>query len=129
LYGGGKEPVVIGVVKNFNYLDLRQQVQPQMFQQFSFYQPHHFFVRIQPGDPSKALVVLQSAWKRIAPDYPLNYNFLDENLNQFYQSESRWSSITGWAGGISVFLAILGLFGLSALAVINRTKESGGCLQ
>jgi putative ABC transport system permease protein len=55
----------------------------------------------------------------------LKYNFLDENLNRFYQSETRWSHIVGWAGGISIFLACLGLLGLAALAVVNRTKEIG----
>jgi putative ABC transport system permease protein len=100
-------------------------VEPQMFQQFSFLKPRHFFVRLQPGDPSKALTALQFSWKRLAPDYPLNYHFIDENLNRFYESESRWGHIVGWAGGISVFLAMLGLLGLSALAAANRTKEIG----
>ncbi|HKB43415.1 MAG TPA: FtsX-like permease family protein, partial [Chitinophagaceae bacterium] len=55
----------------------------------------------------------------------LKYDFLDDNLNRFYKSESRWSNIVGWAGGISIFLACLGLFGLAALAAVNRTKEIG----
>jgi len=55
----------------------------------------------------------------------LKYNFLDENLDRFYNSEERWSNIVGWAGGISIFLACLGLLGLAALAVANRTKEIG----
>ncbi len=120
-----RTPVVIGVVKDFNYLAFNSKVEPQMFQQFSSYQPYKFFVRIQPGDPSKALASLQTTWKKIAPDYPLKYNFLDENLDRFYKSEARWSNIVGWAGGISIFLACLGLIGLAALAVANRTKEIG----
>jgi putative ABC transport system permease protein len=96
-----------------------------MFQQFPSYEPHKFFVRIPPGDPSNALATLQTVWKSIAPDYPLKYNFLDENLDHFYQSEAKWSNIVGWAGGISIFLACLGLLGLAALAVANRTKEIG----
>ena len=118
-------PVVIGVVKDFNYLSFNTKVGPQMFQQFSWYQPYKFFVRIKPGDPSKALSALQTTWKNIAPDYPLKYSFLDENLDRFYKSEARWSNIVGWAGGISIFLACLGLIGLAALAVVNRTKEIG----
>jgi putative ABC transport system permease protein len=120
-----KTPVVIGVVKDFNYLAFNSKVEPQMFQQFSSYQPYKFFIRIQPGDPSKALATLQTTWKNIAPDYPLKYSFLDEDLNHFYKSESRWCNIIGWAGGISIFLASLGLFGLAALAAVNRTKEIG----
>src|SRR6476620_2705584 len=98
-----------------------------MFHKFSAARsnPWHFFVRIRPGDPSKALAAVQSAWKKIAPDYPLKYNFLDEDLNRVYQSEARLSNIIGWAGGIAIFLACLGLLGLAALAVLNRTKEIG----
>jgi putative ABC transport system permease protein len=124
-YSDNLTPVVIGVVKNFNYFAFRKEIQPQMFQQFSSYEPYKFFVRIKPGDPSKALATLQTTWKKIALDYPLKYNFLDEDLDRFYKSEARWSNIVGWAGGISIFLACLGLLGLAALAIVNRTKEIG----
>ncbi len=59
------------------------------------------------------------------PDVPLQYSFLDEKLDAFYKAERRWSSIAGWAGGISIFLACLGLSGLAALAAVNRVKEIG----
>jgi putative ABC transport system permease protein len=84
-----------------------------------------FYVRIKDGDPSKALAVLQSAWKTIIPELPFRYSFLDEDFNRFYKAENRWSSIAGWSGAISIFLACLGLFGLAALTAINRTKEIG----
>ncbi len=118
-----KTPTVIGVVKDFNYLGFSTKLEPQLFQQFSSYQPYKFFVRIQPGDPAKAMAAIQRAWKAVAPDYPEKYEFLDEDLDRFYKSEARWSNIVGWAGGISIFLACLGLLGLSALAVLNRTRE------
>ena len=120
-----RTPIVIGIVKNFNYLALSSKVEPQMFQQFASYEPHKFFVRIQPGDPSKVLAVLQESWKDIAADYPLKFSFLDENLDGFYKSEKRWSNIVGWAAGISIFLACLGLLGIAALAAVNRIKEIG----
>ena len=68
---------------------------------------------------------MQKAWSGIVADLPFKYSFLDESLDNFYKAERRWSSIIGWAGGISVFLACLGLFGLAALAAVNRTKEIG----
>jgi putative ABC transport system permease protein len=61
----------------------------------------------------------------VAPDAPFTYSFLDESLDNYYKSEKRWSAIIGWAGGISIFLACLGLFGLTALAAVNRVKEIG----
>ena len=118
-------PVVIGVVKNFNFRPLKEEVRPQMFHQFSDYNPVKFFIRIKPGNPSRTLASIEKAWKAVVPDLPFKYSFLDEDLDRFYRAEARWSSIIGWAGGISIFLACLGLFGLAALSVVNRTKEIG----
>lgn len=120
-----KDPVVIGVVKDFNFRSLSQPVEPQMFHQFASYAPYKFFVRIRPGNPSTALTAMSKAWRSVIADLPFKYYFVDEELNKFYKSEQRWSAIIGWAGGISIFLACLGLFGLAALAAINRTKEIG----
>lgn len=118
-------PVVIGVVKDFNYLSMKQEIKPQMFHQFSDYQPFRFFVRTGPGDPSKTLDALKSAWVGAEPVIPFRYHFLDERLDQFYAAEKRLGNIISWAGGISIFLACLGLLGLAALAVANRTREIG----
>jgi len=124
-YSERKTPVVIGVVKDFHFRPFGEKVEPQMFHQFSDYTPRQYFVRIKPGDPSTALASLNKAWSSLVTDIPFNYSFLDESLNNFYKSEVRWSRIIGWAGGISIFLACLGLFGLAALAAVNRTKEIG----
>ena len=120
-----RTPVVIGVVKNFNYFSLKQQVKPMLFGQPVDLVPSKFFVRIKPGDPAIALQVLDKAWKNIVTDIPMKYNFLDDSLDNFYRSEIRLSGIIGWAAGISIFLACLGLFGLTALSAANRTKEIG----
>jgi putative ABC transport system permease protein len=56
---------------------------------------------------------------------PFRYQFLDESLDSFYKTEQRWSQVVNIAGGLSLFLACLGLFGLAALAAVNRTKEIG----
>ncbi|MEO6541601.1 MAG: ABC transporter permease [Ferruginibacter sp.] len=124
-YQETKTPVVIGVVRNFNFRPFSEKIEPQMFHQFSDYAPYKYFVRIKPGNPAAALDVMRRSWASVVPALPFKYEFLDESLDRFYKSESRWSSIVGWAGGISIFLACLGLFGLAALAAVNRTKEIG----
>jgi len=118
-------PVVIGVVRNFHFRPFSEKIEPQMFHQFHDYASYKYFVKIRAGDPSTALTAITKAWTTAVPDLPLKYDFVDESLNRFYRSESRWSNIVGWAGGISIFLACLGLFGLAALAAVNRTKEIG----
>lgn len=120
-----KMPVVIGVVKNFHFRPFKEEVQPQLFHQFADYAPYKFFVKVKPGNPAPALSAMQKTWSSLVVDLPFKYSFLDESLDAFYKAERKWSSIIGWAGGISIFLACLGLFGLAALAAVNRTKEIG----
>lgn len=117
--------VVIGVVKDFNFLSFSDGVKPQLFHRFASYRPMKFFVRVRPGNPSSSLANIESAWKKLAPGYPFRYVFVEESLDRFYKSEQKWSSIVGWAGGISIFLACLGLLGLTMLSVLNRMKEIG----
>jgi putative ABC transport system permease protein len=116
---------IIGVVRDFNFEPLTRKVRPQFFDMPAQFQPKKFFVRIRGGDPSGSLAAIGAAWKDAVPDLPFRYYFLDENLDKFYQSEVRWRNIMAWAGGISIFLACLGLFGLASLAAANRVREIG----
>jgi putative ABC transport system permease protein len=122
---GNNFQTVIGVIKDFNFEALNRAVRAQLFTMPGNFAPAKFIVRIRPGDPAATLSLLQSKWKNIISDLPFKYSFLDEDLDRFYKSEEKWSGIVGWAGGISIFLACLGLFGLAALAAVNRTKEIG----
>ena len=112
--------------RTFNYSSLTEAVRPQLFFQPARINPEQLFIRVRPGDPSAVLANITACWKKLQPGFPLRYSFLDENIDRFfYKSESKWSSIFGWAGGISIFLACLGLLGLAALAAVNRTHEIG----
>jgi putative ABC transport system permease protein len=117
--------VIIGLVKDFNFTSLDQKVRPQLFFWPARLKVNHIYVRIIPGDPSGVLAVLGRTWKTLVPNLPFKYGFQDEEMNRFYASETRWSRIIGLAGGISVALACLGLFGLAALVSVNRQKEIG----
>jgi putative ABC transport system permease protein len=119
----GKTVTIIGVVRDFNFEPLSALVRPQVFNMPGNLQPNKFFVRIQAGDPAIALNVLKKTWANLVPGLEFKYSFLDEDFDRFYKSEEKWSQIAGWAGGISILLACLGLFGLSALAIVNRTGE------
>ncbi|OQP65606.1 ABC transporter permease [Niastella populi] len=123
--GNNPPKTIIGISRNFNFEDLTHQVRPQLFSRPANLEPARIYVRLQAGDPAAKLALLSNAWKKLVPDAPFEYNFVDEKFDLFYKSEERWSTIAGWAGGISIFLACLGLFGLAALAAVNRTKEIG----
>jgi putative ABC transport system permease protein len=121
----GGTALVVGVVKNFNYRPLSEGVRNQAFLTNKDKGYNNFYVRISTGSPSSALASIQKAWGSTVPGIPIKYSFLDEDVNNFYKTEQKWSSIIAWAAGISIFLACLGLLGLAALAAVNRTKEIG----
>jgi putative ABC transport system permease protein len=123
--GRGLPKVVIGVTKDFNFEDLKREVRAQLFRYPANWRPNKLYVRLRSGDPSAAIAKLEAAWKKLSPDIPFRFDFVDEKFDRFYAGEQRWSNIMAWAGGISIFLACLGLFGLAALAAVNRTKEIG----
>ena len=116
---------VIGVVRDFNFERLNKKVRSQIFFMPVQFSPSNIFVHLRGGDPTRAITAMHNVWTRLVPDVPFRYSFLDEDLDRFYQSENRWGNIIACAGGISVFLAALGLFGLAALAAANRIKEIG----
>jgi len=120
-----QNPMVIGVVRDYHFRSLHEKVYPMMFKMSKDRLPRQFFVRIDNADPHAALDQLQTAWANAEPILPFRYTFLDEKLQNLYQAESRISATIGWAGGIAIFLACLGLFGLAALSTLNRTKEIG----
>ena len=116
---------IIGVVKDFNFEKLNRKVRSQLFFMPADFHPARIFIHLRAGDPTAALAAMETTWKRAVPELPLRYSFLDEDLDRYYRAEARWRDIIGCAGGISIFLACLGLFGLAALTAVNRVKEIG----
>ncbi len=128
-----KELTVIGVVRDFHFRSLHHAIGPavlQLRETPSSGRPtwdvrYLLMVRIRPENVFDTLDFLRDKWGEIAPDIPLNYNFLDEDIDLQYREERRWFRIAGYATFFAVFIACLGAFGLTSLTVARRTKEIG----
>ncbi|MYF52628.1 MAG: FtsX-like permease family protein, partial [Gammaproteobacteria bacterium] len=117
---------VIGVVQDFYLMPLQQNVQPAMLLLSPIGNSRNFLVRIKPGDVAETLKYLETGWKEIAPaGEPFYFTFVDEDIENYYRDFLSWSRIVGYATILAVFIACLGAFGLTALAVARRTKEIG----
>ena len=68
---------------------------------------------------------LETTWRRLLADEPYEFNFLDEKFNKLYQSEQKQGTIFVVFACIAIFIASLGLFGLSAFTITQRVKEIG----
>jgi putative ABC transport system permease protein len=120
-------PEIIGVVENFHFQSLHNEVEPVILNMHPDYYNYlgDILVRVKPGRTEQAVERARQTWTAALPAKPFTYSFLDEDLESQYHTLQRWSSILTYAALFAIFIACLGLFGLATLAVARRTKEIG----
>ena len=117
---------VIGVVKNFNYESLRNPIQPYIF----CFQTDNFLwgyitVKLSAQNYSKTIADIEKVWKEFTANNPLQYYFVDEDFEQMYKQEKQNAQMAVIFSILAIFIAALGLFGLTSFTVEQRTKEIG----
>jgi putative ABC transport system permease protein len=121
----GREGVVIGVVKDFNFRSLHQQVEPLALRFSEFYALNYLSVRVKAGNLNQTVEDLKKGWNELFPHRPFLYKFLDESFNRHYQADMNFGRVFLLFAGLAVFIACLGLFGLATFTAEQRTKEIG----
>jgi putative ABC transport system permease protein len=119
----GEPKTIIGVVKDFHMHSMHLAIQPLMI----FLTPgrgSHFSIKVAP-DAVPATLNFLSKTIRANSNYPFEYQFLEENYDQLYQSEMKLGEIFGFFTVVSILIAALGLFGLAAFLSGQRTREIG----
>jgi putative ABC transport system permease protein len=120
---GQQEFKVIGVVQDFNYTSVKQKIPPLMMMLGGNY--GGLIVKINTTNVEGFLSDLKKQWSSFNPAGPLEYNFLDEKFATLYTSEQRTQQIFSSFAVLAIIIASLGLFGLSAFVIEQRTKEIG----
>ena len=114
---------VIGVVKNFHYESLRENIGALGL--FLNNSTGNMAIRLKAGDFSNTITNIERIWNEVAPGQPFSYGFMDESFNTTYQAEQRLGKIFMVFTILSILIACLGLFGLAAFNAQKRTKEIG----
>jgi putative ABC transport system permease protein len=115
---------VIGVVKDFNFRSLHQEIEPLVLD----IKPEWSWsaaIRIAPNDIAGTLSFMETQWRALEPDLPLNYRFLDADLDRLYRSEEKLGQLFSSFAFLALFVACLGLFGLASFTAEQRTREIG----
>jgi putative ABC transport system permease protein len=118
-----REYHIVGVVKDFNFNSLRQNVSPLAF--FLGEDQGSIAVRLKTDGIKNLVAQIESKWKKMAPDQPFTYSFMDDDFNNLYAAEQRVGTISMSFSILAIFIACLGLFGLVTFAAEQRTKEIG----
>jgi putative ABC transport system permease protein len=124
---GNSRGSIVGVVKDFHFESLHQTIQPMVFGMLPPNQGDYndISIKISGDNTAASLAHLEATWRKFLPEIPYQYSFLDENFDALYQSELRQGNIFTVFACIAIFIASLGLFGLSAFAITQRIKEIG----
>jgi putative ABC transport system permease protein len=114
---------VIGVVKDFNFNSLRDNIGPLILK----YQPNNadLTVRIKTDHISQLIDQLKGVWGKLSPNQQFSSAFLDEDFDFLYRSEQRMGRLSIIFTSLAIIIACMGLFGLAAYAAEQRTKEIG----
>ncbi|MEQ9309118.1 MAG: ABC transporter permease [Balneolaceae bacterium] len=118
---------VIGVVDDYNYESLVTEVAPVLHYYRSSENGVHrnLSVKINAADIPSTLGAIQERWETYFPDRELSYSFVDQTFEQLYENQDRLAYVSGSFTIIIVLISCLGLFALTSLLVIQRTKEIG----
>jgi putative ABC transport system permease protein len=117
---------IIGVVKNFNFESLRNPIGPYIirFQNENMLWGY-ISVRLTAQNISKTIGEIEKIWKEYVSNNPLQYYFVDKDFEQMYVQEKQNAQMAVIFSILAVFVAALGLFGLTSFTVEQRTKEIG----
>ena len=123
-YFGGENLKIVGVVTDFNYRSLHTEIEPIAL----ILAPNTISaisIRILPGNIEKTIGLIEEKWKDTFPGDLFEFSFLDDRINQLYESEKKVANVFTIFSCFSLFVACLGLFGLAAFTTAERTKEIG----
>jgi putative ABC transport system permease protein len=119
---------VIGVIKDYHYESLHQQIRPQaLFLIGGYYNrvESYISVRFNTENVSETIKFVGSTWNDFAPGKPFEYSFLDRDYDNLYRNERQTRSLFSIFSFLAIFIACLGLFGLAAFVADRKTKEIG----
>jgi len=119
-YGG----TVVGVIKDFNFNTLRQEIKPYvLFQKPIFYLC--FLVEVNHQGKNEAINYLRKIWEEELPDYPFQYEMIGDLYESAYQKEFTQAKLTGFFSLLAIVVICMGLYSVTSVLVARRTKEIG----
>ena len=121
-HDGGDKLTVIGVVKDFHFKSLHQNIDPLIMLNNPY---GGLIVRAKTANISGLIKDLNSTWNSFDAQEPFTYSILDESYKETYRTEQKMGSILSIFAFLTIFVACLGLFGLVTYTAEQRFKEIG----
>ncbi|MGC4035903.1 MAG: ABC transporter permease [Chitinophagaceae bacterium] len=120
----GRKGQIIGVLKDFHYKSLQQQI-PPLVMRFEPWGLGMISIKVAAANLPSTLKAINNKWSETIPNRPFEYNFLDEFFDQQYRAEDHFGNLFFNFAILAIFISCLGLLGLSSYSTMQRTKEIG----
>jgi len=114
---------IIGVVEDFNFLSLKENMDALVIAPDNDWRVA--LIKLKPGNIQAAIAAIKKEYGQVAPAYPLEYHFLDQQFDELYKNDLRQQTILTVFAVLAIFVACLGLFGLASFTATKRIKEIG----
>jgi ABC-type antimicrobial peptide transport system permease subunit len=116
---------IVGVMKNFHFKGADQPIEPVAFALADTSYLRLILIRLTPGNIPASLRSVEKNWKEILPEYPLQYTFIDQDYENLFRSQMRFTGLLKYFTILAVIIACLGLYGLASYSAERRTNEVG----
>jgi ABC-type antimicrobial peptide transport system permease subunit len=121
----GKNGKIIGVVKDFHFNSIHEEIRPLIIRAGENENYGSILVRTEPGKTREALASMESLCKQLNPSFPFTYNFSDEEYQKLYQNEQVTGKLSNGFAFLAIFISCMGLLGLAMFTAEQRFKEIG----
>lgn len=121
----GIQGSIVGIMDDFHFKTLRNEVEPLAT---TVLPPEYFnnmIVRLKTEDLSSALGHMEETWNSLVPEYPFDFRFVDEEIDNMYRSEERMVKLISIFTVVAIVIACMGLFALASFAAERKTREIG----
>jgi len=121
----GKKGMIIGVLKDFHFNSLHEEIKPLVIRFGEKEGYGNAMIRTQPGQTKQALASLQKVYKKLNPNFAFDYSFSDAEYQALYQNEQVVGKLSNGFAFLGIFISCLGLLGLAMFTAEQRFKEIG----
>src|SRR5690606_23375855 len=109
--------------EDFNFQTLKENIEPLVITPAD--DRRVVLIKLKPGNVGAGIALIKKEYSKVAPAYPFEYTFLDEQFNDMYKKDLRQQTILSVFAMLAIFVACLGLFGLASFTATRRFKEIG----
>ncbi len=119
-----RKGTIIGVVKDFHSKGLDQPIQPVIISMRPR-RANQLFIHYEKNQLTEVMSQVTATYKKLEPDFPMEYTFLDDSFDQQYKNEILIGKLSTYFMVVALFISCLGLFGLASFTAERRVKEIG----